>query len=177
MRFDREGLKQVNRIDEGITLACVQHNQLVEDGDMIATLKIIPYALREEVVMAVEQQAAGAPILGFYRLTPRPFALIQTHMEGMKPSLLTSTEKVTKQRLNQLGCALVDSRVVAHEADAVAKAIDAARQHGAEALLICGASAISDRRDIVPMAVVQAGGNVDRLGPVSYTHLTLPTKA
>ena len=85
-------------------------------------------------------------------------------MEGMKPSLLTSTEKVTKQRLNQLGCALVDSRVVAHEADAVAKAIDAARQHGAEALLICGASAISDRRDIVPMAVEQAGGNVDRLG-------------
>ena len=42
VRFDREGLKQVNRIDEGITLACVQHNQLVEDGDMIATLKIIP---------------------------------------------------------------------------------------------------------------------------------------
>ena len=164
VRFDREGLKQVNRIDEGITLACVQHNQLVEDGDMIATLKIIPYAIREEVVMAVEQQADGAPVLGFHRLTPRPFALIQTRMEGMKPSLLTSTEKVTKQRLNQLGCALVDSRVVAHEADAVAKAIDAARQHGAEALLICGASAISDRRDIVPMAVEQAGGNVDRLG-------------
>ena len=41
VRFDREGLKQVNRIDEGVTLACVQHNQLVEDGDMIATLKII----------------------------------------------------------------------------------------------------------------------------------------
>ena len=164
VRFDREGLKQVNRIDEGITLACVQHNQLVEDGDMIATLKIIPYAIREDVVRVVERQAVGAPVLGFHRLTARPFALIQTRMEGMKPSVLTSTEKVTKQRLNQLGCALVDSRVVAHEADAVAKAIEAAQEHGAEAILICGASAISDRRDIVPMAVKQAGGTVDRLG-------------
>ena len=45
VRFDRDRLKRLNRIDEGITLACVQHNQLVEDGDMIATLKIIPYSL------------------------------------------------------------------------------------------------------------------------------------
>ena len=164
VRFDRDRLKQVNRIDEGITLACVQHNQLVEDGDMIATLKIIPYAVRQDTVEAVEQQAAGAPVLGFHRLTARPFALIQTRMEGMKPSLLTSTEKVTKQRLNQLGCALVDSRVVAHDSAAVVEAIAAARKHGAEAVLICGASAISDRRDIVPAAVEQAGGRIDRLG-------------
>ena len=164
VRFDRDRLKQVNRIDEGITLACVQHNQLVEDGDMIATLKIIPYAVRQDTVEAVERQAAGAPVLGFHRLTARPFALIQTRMEGMKPSLLTSTEKVTKQRLNQLGCALVDSRVVAHDSAAVVEAIAAARKHGAEAVLICGASAISDRRDIVPAAVEQAGGRIDRLG-------------
>ena len=164
VRFDRDRLKQVNRIDEGITLACVQHNQLVEDGDMIATLKIIPYAVRQDTVEAVERLAAGAPVLGFHRLTARPFALIQTRMEGMKPSLLTSTEKVTKQRLNQLGCALVDSRVVAHDSAAVVEAIAAARKHGAEAVLICGASAISDRRDIVPAAVEQAGGRIDRLG-------------
>ena len=45
VRFDRDRLKAINMIDEGITLACVQHNQLVEDGDMIATLKIIPLNL------------------------------------------------------------------------------------------------------------------------------------
>ena len=104
----------------------------------------------------MEQRAAGAPVLGFHRLTPRPFALIQTRMEGMKPSLLTSTEKVTKQRLNQLGCALVDSRVVAQQEPM--RSQRPSMRHGnmgQKALLICGASAISDRRDIVPMAVVQ----------------------
>ena len=122
--------------------------------------EIIPYAVRQDTVEAVERQAAGAPVLGFHRLTARPFALIQTRMEGMKPSLLTSTEKVTKQRLNQLGCALVDSRVVAHDSAAVVEAIDAASTLGAVAVLIGGASAISDRRDIVPAAVEQAGGKL-----------------
>ena len=164
VRFDRDRLKQVNRIDEGITLACVQHNQLVEDGDMIATLKIIPYAVSEDAVVAVESQGGGTPVLGFHPLATRPFALIQTRMAGMKPALLTNTEKVTKQRLNQLGCALVDSRVVAHEQPAVTAAIDAARANGAEAILVCGASAISDRRDVVPTAVEAAGGRIDRLG-------------
>jgi len=164
VRFDRERLKQLNRVDEGITLACVQHNQLVEDGDMIATLKIIPYSLPESVIEAAISKAGGRPVFSFHPLHARPFALIQTRVEGMKPALLTATEKVTKQRLDQLGCALVDSRIVAHDSAGIAAAIGESRRLGAEAILICGASAISDRRDVVPMAVQAAGGMVDRLG-------------
>jgi hypothetical protein len=54
---------------------------------------------------------------------------------------------------------------VPHDSAAVAEAIAAARDNGAEAILVCGASAISDRRDVVPAAVVDAGGVVDRIGP------------
>ena len=164
VRFDRDRLKSVNRIDEGMTIACVQHNQLVEDGDMIATLKVIPYSLPEPVVARVEQQGEAGPVLTFHRLEARPFALIQTRVEGMKPAVLANTEKVTKQRLNQLDCALVDSRIVAHDETEVTAAIAAARGHGAEVILICGASAISDRRDVVPSAVLAAGGEIDRIG-------------
>jgi len=164
VRFDRDRLKALNKIDEGITIACVQHNQLVEDGDMIGTVKVIPYSLPGTVLTHIEQQGAEGPVLTFHTLATRPFALIQTRVDGMKPAVLASTEKVTKQRLNQLGCALVDSRIVAHEEAAVTAAIAAARSHGAEAILVCGASAISDRRDVVPAAVLAAGGRVDRIG-------------
>ena len=164
VRFDREKLKRLNRVDEGITLACVQHNQLVEDGDMIATLKIIPYSLPETTVEAAIAESGGSPVFGFHPLHTRPFALIQTSVAGMKPALLTTTERVTKQRLDQLSCALVDSRIVAHDTASLAAAITESRRHGAEAILICGASAICDRRDVVPMAVEMAGGRVDRLG-------------
>ena len=164
VRFDRDRLKAINVIDEGITLACVQHNQLVEDGDMIATLKIIPYSVTESVIHAVQMAAGDIAVVEFHPLTPRPFALIQTRIAGMNPAILASTEKVTKQRLNQLECALVDSRDVPHDSAAVTAAIQQARDNGAEAILVCGASAISDRRDVVPDAVVRAGGTVDRVG-------------
>ena len=104
------------------------------------------------------------PVFSFHPLATRPFALIQTRMDGMKPALLAATEKVTKQRLDQLGCALVDSRIVDHDAASLEAAIAGSVRHGAEAILICGASAISDRRDVVPMAVEAAGGSVHRLG-------------
>ena len=164
VRFDRDRLKRLNQVDEGITLACVQHNQLVEDGDMIATLKIIPYSLHNQTVEAAIAAANGVPVFSFHPLTTRPFALIQTRMDGMKPALLTATEKVTKQRLDQLGCSLVDSRVVDHDTVSLETAIADSIGHGAEAILICGASAISDRRDVVPSAVEAAGGTVQRLG-------------
>ena len=164
VRFDRDRLKRLNRIDEGITLACVQHNQLVEDGDMIATLKIIPYSLPTAAVEAAIGAADGVPVFSFHPLATRPFALIQTRMDGMKPALLAATEKVTKQRLDQLGCALVDSRIVDHDMASLDAAIAGSVRHGAEAILICGASAISDRRDVVPAAVEAAGGTVQRLG-------------
>jgi len=164
VRFDRDRLKRLNRIDEGITLACVQHNQLVEDGDMIATLKIIPYSLPDKTLESAITAAGGMPVFSFHPLAARPFALIQTRMAGIKPALLTATERVTKQRLDQLGCALVDSRVVDHDTASLEAAIAESTMHGAEAILICGASAISDRRDVVPAAVEAAGGTVHRLG-------------
>ncbi len=164
VRFDRDRLKELNKIDEGITLACVQHNQLLEDGDMIATLKIIPYSLPESTIQAAIASADGMPVFTFNPLQARPFALIQTRVDGMKAALLSATEKVTKQRLDQLGCSLVDSRIIAHDTASLAAAIGESRRHGAKAILICGASAICDRRDVVPMAVEAAGGQVDRLG-------------
>ena len=164
VRFDRDRLKAINMIDEGITLACVQHNQLVEDGDMIATLKIIPYSVTADAIAAVQAAAGDDVVVEFHPLTARPFALIQTRVDGMNPAILANTEKVTKQRLNRLDCALVDSRIVAHESAVVTAAIQQARDNGAEAILVCGASAISDRRDVVPAAVQGAGGTVDRIG-------------
>ena len=174
VRFERDRLKGVNMVDEGITLACVQHNQLVEAGDMIATLKIIPYAVPKTAVDAVGAHVKKAPVLTFHQLAPLPVALVQTRVDGMKESVLASTEKVTKKRIDQLGCSLVDSRVVAHDSAAVAGAIAGARALGARMVLVCGASAISDRRDVVPQAVVEAGGKLLRLGlPVDPGNLLM----
>lgn len=174
LRVDRLRLRDINMVDEGITLSTVQHNQLVEAGDLIATLKIIPYSVAETAVAAVIGLGAGEPVISFHALRPRSFGLIQTRIPGMADKILKATEQTAKQRLNQLGCALVDSRVVAHEAAAINQAITASRANGPAVMLIAGGSAIADRRDEVPMGVIAAGGRIDHFGlPVDPGNLLM----
>lgn len=174
LRVDRLRLRDINMVDEGITLSTVQHNQLVEAGDLIATLKIIPYSVAETAVATVIGLGAGEPVISFHALRPRSFGLIQTRIPGMADKILKATEQTAKQRLNQLGCALVDSRVVAHEAAAINQAITASRANGPAVMLIAGGSAIADRRDEVPMGVIAAGGRIDHFGlPVDPGNLLM----
>ena len=171
---DRLRLRDINMVDEGITLSTVQHNQLVEAGDLIATLKIIPYSVAETAVATVIGLGAGEPVISFHALRPRSFGLIQTRIPGMADKILKATEQTAKQRLNQLGCTLVDSRVVAHEAAAIDQAITASRANGPAVMLIAGGSAIADRRDEVPMGVIAAGGRIDHFGlPVDPGNLLM----
>ena len=174
LRVDRLRLRDINMVDEGITLSTLQHNQLVEAGDLIATLKIIPYSVAETAVATVIGLGAGEPVISFHALRPRSFGLIQTRIPGMADKILKATEQTAKQRLNQLGCALVDSRVVAHEAAAINQAITASRANGPAVMLIAGGSAIADRRDEVPMGVIAAGGRIDHFGlPVDPGNLLM----
>jgi molybdenum cofactor cytidylyltransferase len=77
-------------------------------------------------------------------------------------------------RLNASGSDLILERRVAHEDGAVAAAIREAVAEGADPVLVFGASAITDRRDVIPAAILQAGGDIERFGmPVDPGNLLL----
>jgi molybdenum cofactor cytidylyltransferase len=76
-------------------------------------------------------------------------------------------------RLEQAGARLVRETRVAHEAGALALALEDMAPH-CDALLIFGASAITDRRDVIPAAIEAFGGRVDHFGmPVDPGNLLL----
>jgi molybdenum cofactor cytidylyltransferase len=65
-------------------------------------------------------------------------------------------------------------RRVAHETAALAAALTEAASSGANPILVFGASAITDRRDVIPAAIEQAGGAVIHFGmPVDPGNLLL----
>ncbi|MGB8182437.1 MAG: NTP transferase domain-containing protein, partial [Stellaceae bacterium] len=100
--------------------------------------------------------------------------LIQTELPSLKPSILGKTAEVTRARLAALGGTLIGERRVAHDAAALAPAIKAALAAGAELVLVAGASAILDRRDVIPAAVEAAGGTIVQFGmPVDPGNLLL----
>ena len=164
VRYERTLIRDINEIDERITFALVQHNQLLARGQMAATLKIIPFFVPDSSLRQIENLLAGAPAFGFCPLKTAQVALIQTRIPGQADRLFNATEKVTADRLAVLGSEVAASLVCAHNKTDVAEQIQNCMASGADIILLCGGSAIIDRQDELPQAVVEAGGQVIQLG-------------
>jgi len=172
---DRDRLDRLNLLDEAVTVATLPPFTRVEPGQMAATIKIIPFAAPEAAVGAAERIAAeGGALVRVAPFRALAAALIQTRLPGMKDSVLDKTVAVTRARLAPLGAALVSETRTGHDAGAVAAAVRAALDGGAGLVLIAGASAIVDRRDVIPAGIEAAGGTVEHFGmPVDPGNLLL----
>jgi molybdenum cofactor cytidylyltransferase len=173
--FDRERLDRLNLVDEAITLGTLPPFAVVEPRMMVATVKIIPFAApAESVERCIRLAREQGPLLRVASFVPRSVGLIQTRLPGLKESILDKTREVTEGRLKALGCRLVVEERCDHMTSALAPLIRDALGHGVEILLIHGASAILDRRDVIPAAIVAARGRIDHFGmPVDPGNLLL----
>ncbi|HEX3487077.1 MAG TPA: molybdopterin-binding/glycosyltransferase family 2 protein [Micropepsaceae bacterium] len=163
----------VNGIDESVTLATLAPYTVVAPGEMLATVKIIPYAAPEWAVANAITAARAGPIR-VAPFQPKRVALISTQLPGQKPSLLDKNRSGLEARLGPLGGSLVFERRTAHEAQAVAEALKTAQAERPDLLFVFGASAITDRRDVIPAGIVAAGGTVLHFGmPVDPGNLLL----
>ena len=172
--FDRERLDRLNQVDEALTLGTLPAFTVVEPRQMVATVKIIPFAVSETVAArCAEIAGAGGPLLSVAAFRKLAVGLIQTSLPGLKPTILDKTREVTLGRLDALGCRLVLERRCEHKTAALAAEIAAAID-GVDLLLIHGASAIVDRRDVIPAGIEAAGGGIDHFGmPVDPGNLLL----
>lgn len=156
---DAQKIDAFNALDEALTIASVPDMARVGGGQLVATVKIIPYGVSAE---SVEQ---GLAVLGGQAFALHPFKggrarLILTETPGFRANLLDKGKTAVADRLMSLGYKLADSVVVPHRAEAVAEKIG----RDVDLTLILGASATSDRADVVPQGIVIAGGEVLRFG-------------
>ena len=173
--FDRDRLDRLNLVDEAVTLGTLPPYAVVGTRQMVATVKIIPFAVPEAVVLQAATFAAeGEPLLRVAAFVPKTVALIQTRLPGLKESILDKTREVTETRLRALDCRLISEERCAHVAAELAPRVAAAVASGADLVFVHGASVIVDRRDVIPEAVVAAGGRVDHFGmPVDPGNMLL----
>lgn len=172
--IDTNAIHNANTVDEAITFATLPAFAKVEAGQMLATIKIIPFAAPEASVVAVETRLAAQAAIRIAPFQSKPVALISTRLPGMKPALLTKNREALDARLKPLGSAVTFERHVAHDVTAVADAISEAARAGADPILLFGASAIADRRDVLPAALERAGGKIAVLGmPVDPGNLLM----
>ena len=169
---DADAVERVNAVDERLTLATLPPFRAVAAGEMVGTVKVIPFAVEGEVLDRALAALAAAPL----RVSPyraRRIGVVSTLLPGLKPSVIAKTLRVLEDRLRPTGSTVAAGHEVPHEVGALAEALrHLAPSH--DMLIVYGASAIADRRDVVPAAVERAGGVVDHLGmPVDPGNLLM----
>ena len=173
--FETEAINGFNSLDEAVTLGLVPPFQHVEKGQMIGTLKIIPFAVSGGVMDEIEIfSETHRPLFNLMPYAKKTAILIQTKLTTTKLSVLDSTAKVTSQRLKVMDGELIDEKRCSHSERELVSELNTALSSQPDIILIAGASAIVDRRDIVPSAVELIGGEIIHFGmPVAPGNLLL----
>ena len=172
---DVQRIDRLNAVDEALTIATLAPYDVVEPGQMLATVKVIPFSAPSA---AVERCAAiandGGPLVRVAPFVDRPVGLIMSRLPGTKASVLDKTVAAVRDRVEALGSHLEIWLACDHTDAAVAECVRKLLQQGCAPVLVFGASAIVDRRDVIPAGITLAGGTVDHFGmPVDPGNLLL----
>ncbi len=172
LHVDSATLNGVNEADERLTIATLQAWRQVSAGGMVATVKVIPFAVPGDLLVRVMARAVQHP-LQVAAYAPLRVAVISTLLPGLKASVIDKTLRALEKRLAPAQAAIVHKLNVAHDTDAVAAALVTCAQLS-DIVVVFGASAISDRRDVIPAALERSGGEIEQLGmPVDPGNLLL----
>ena len=172
--IDAGRVRALNRLHESLTLATVQPFDIVSARQMLATAKIIPFAAPRAIVEEALALAAGPPMVSLAPFRPHRAGLVITDLPGTKKSLRDKTVAAIGGRLAALGSTLGEVIDCPHAIAPVVAAIRKLKASGHRPVLVFGASAIVDRGDVIPAAVVEAGGEVIHLGmPVDPGNLMM----
>jgi molybdenum cofactor cytidylyltransferase len=157
-------IDRINQVDESVTVATLPNRSVVSAKEMLATIKVIPFAVPGAVLSVIEAMARGREAVSVQPFRPLSVGLVLTELPGIKESVMEGAVEATEARVKDLLGKLLPVERVRHEEGPVADALVRLRKAGADLLLIAGASAVVDRRDIGPAAIVRAGGSIEHFG-------------
>jgi molybdenum cofactor cytidylyltransferase len=160
---DEAAITAANMIDEAVTIATLSDKAAVRRGQTLATVKIIPFAVSSSTMTGLER-ALPRPAVRVAAFQPKQCVLINTTLSGLKPSVIASTIDVTRARVSAVGGTMLEVLQCEHTLVASTDCLRVALAQKPDIILIAGASATVDRGDIVPAAIVAAGGEIDHFG-------------
>lgn len=174
LKIALDALHQVNLID-GLTIATLRHDTLVEANKLVATIKIIPFAVPERDLARAEQigRERGG-IIGVRALLPMQVGVILAGSEAARERIVKSFAPAIRSRVEELGATVRDIAYVPPQSQAIANAIELLRLANTDLIIVAGETSIMDREDETPRGIVQAGGVIEHYGaPVEPGNLLL----
>jgi molybdenum cofactor cytidylyltransferase len=138
---------------------------LVQQGQLLALVKIIPFAIPTARIVDAESIAQeSSPPIWVRPLERRLVSLIVSGPEGARERLLADFTNPVAERISALGSTLAAVSYVPHDPSSIAETLIQHYEAGHRLILLAGVSAIIDRGDVVPTALLAAGGTITHFG-------------
>ena len=173
--IDAEAIHRINAVDEAVTVSTLQPFTAVKNGDVVATVKIITFGVTSDTVRTcIEMADAKPPPILLAPFQNLKVGFIQTTLPGLKNSLIAKASHATTERLAGMALDIGIEKHCEHNSTAISDALTLLSTENCDIALVLGASAIVDRRDVVPTGLISAGGKILHLGlPVDPGNLML----
>jgi molybdenum cofactor cytidylyltransferase len=152
---------------------------VVQAGDTVATVKVIPFSVPETHLLVVEDLCrSGGPLLWVAALEPRKVSLVLSGSALTRQRVIDSFVPPLKKRIEALESEIRNVEFVPLEEEAgeeqLAQTLRKEVEEGSNLIILAGETAIMDRHDIAPRAIEKAGGVVTCFGaPVDPGNLLL----
>jgi molybdenum cofactor cytidylyltransferase len=175
LTLDPEHINALNLIDETVTVATLPPYSAVEEGDIIATAKIITFGVAKKTITQCEKIATeAADLVSLAPFKRKKIGLVQTAFPDHREQIFDKATAVTRARVQALGSDFIDDIRTTHTANDIADGLRSLQKAGCQIALALGASAIADRQDVIPQAVSLCGGSIEHFGmPVDPGNLML----
>ena len=173
--INEEIVNKLNHVDEVMTIATLPHRSSIKKGQIIATIKVIPFAISNKVkTRLLDILLVSKNVISINPFKKKKFSLINTTSSSLKDSLVLKTTNVTKNRIENIDGVLVSVDSCSHDIDAVSHKITKILKLKPDMIIISGAHVSVDRNDILPMAIMKSGGEIIYYGmPVDPGNLML----
>ena len=160
---------------EGLTVATLPEHTLVQERQVLATIKIIPFAVPETVLAQVEARGQSAQRV----IEVRPLHVLQVGVvlvgsARAQKRIEAGVYPAIEARVAALGAAVVALRYVLPDEQAVAEAVSEMLTGGIGLFIVAVETSIMDRDDVTPVGIRLAGGLIEHYGaPVEPGNLLL----
>ena len=100
---DRAAVDRINGVDEAITFATLAAYKPVVEGEMVATVKIIPFGVEASLARCRGRGCASGGALRIAPYVIKRVGVVSTLLPGLAPKVVEKTLRVTAERLAPAG--------------------------------------------------------------------------
>lgn len=159
LTIEREALQSINAAGP-LAVYTLPDGQVVDAGEVVARVKVIPFVVDSALVEAAEA-AAGSGVVAVHPFAPaRLGAVVQ---ESLGSSALDRFRRALDEKAAWFGSSVLEPCVVPRDVRAITTALGGLRQAGAEVIVVAGTMAM-DPLDPAFEALTAAGGRLERVG-------------